>query len=171
MQLAVGNVERSTCSLHGSMMNAQRSNVLLVDWRRNIGKPGKTMRERNGLQALKSSQFIFARKQLYWSARLASNLYLSRKVWQDLDLLMRRSDDSPTPSSSDASQAESFSKYFADKVDQIRLVIDGATHPDYNMHDGSSFNAFKQTTTTEAEDLITAAANKQSSGPCSDITC
>ena len=47
-----------------------------------------------------------------------------------LDLFMRKSDDSPTPSSSDASLAESFSKYFVDKVDQIRRVIDGAPDSD-----------------------------------------
>ena len=37
------------------------------------------------------------------------------------------------PSSRDVSQAESFSKYFADKVDQIRRVIDGAPDPNYTL--------------------------------------
>ena len=55
---------------------------------------------------------------------------------------------------------KSISKYFVDKIDQ--RVIDGATHPDYTMHVGSSCSAFKQTTTKEAEDLITAAPNKHS---------
>ena len=72
---------------------------------------------------------------------------------------MRKSDDSPTPSSSDASQAESFSKYFVDKVDQIRRAIDGAPDPDYTLHSGSSFNAFKHIITKEVEDLITASSN------------
>ena len=56
---------------------------------------------------------------------------------------MRKSEDSPTPLSSDASQAESFSKYFVDKVDQIIRAIDGAPDPDYTLHSGGSFNAFK----------------------------
>ena len=100
IHLAVGSVERSICSYHGSTMDAQISDVLLIDWRRNIGEPGKMMTESNGLQALKSSRFIFTRKQLYWSARIKSNSSSSRKLWQDLDLLMRKSDDSPTPLSS-----------------------------------------------------------------------
>ena len=76
-----------------------------------------------------------------------------------LDLLMRKSDDSPTPSSRDASWAESFSKYFVDKIDQIRRAIDGASDSDYTLHSGSSFNAFKHITTNEAENLMTASPN------------
>ena len=72
---------------------------------------------------------------------------------------MRKSDDSPTPSSSDASQAESFSKYFVDKIDQTRRAIDGPPVPDYTFHFGSSFNAIKHITTKEVEDLVTAAPN------------
>ena len=60
---------------------------------------------------------------------------------------MRKSDDSPTPSSSDGSQAESFSKYFVDKVDQVKRAIDGAPIPDYTLHSGGSFNAFQHITT------------------------
>ena len=72
---------------------------------------------------------------------------------------MRKSDDSPTLSLSDASQAESFSKYSVDKVDQIRRAIDGAPDPDYTLHSGSSFNAFQHITIKEVEDLIMAAPN------------
>ena len=160
MHLAVESVERSICSHHGSTMDAQLSNVLLVDLRRNIGEPGKTMTERNELQVLKSSPSIFARKiSFYWFARRASNLSSSRKLWQDLNLLMRKSDDSHSPSLSDASQAESFSKYFVDKVGQIRRAIDDVPDPDYILHSGSSINAFKHITTKEVEDLITASPN------------
>ena len=65
---------------------------------------------------------------------------------------MRKSDHLPTASSSDASQAESFSKYFVVKVDEIRRAIDGAQDPDYTLQTGSSFNAFKHITTKEVED-------------------
>ena len=57
--------QRSICSHHGSTMNAQLSNVLLVDWRRNIRESGKAMTERNGFQALKSRRSIFARKSSF----------------------------------------------------------------------------------------------------------
>ena len=62
---------------------------------------------------------------------------------------MRKSDDSRTPSSSDASQSESFSKYFVDKVDQITRAIDSAPDPDYTLHSGGSFNSFQHITTEE----------------------
>ena len=48
---------------------------------------------------------------------------------------------------------------FVDKVNQIRRAIDGAPDPDYTLHSGSSFNAFKHITTKEMEDLITASPN------------
>ena len=158
MHLAVGSIERSTCSHHGSTMNAQPTNVLLLDWRRNIGEPGMMMTERNGLQALKKQSVYFRTKeQLYWSARIPSNSSLSRKLWQDLDLLMRKS-DSPTPSSSDTSQAESFSITLltrSTKLDEQSMVHQIQTIP-YTL---IAALMLSNTTTKEVKDLIITAPN------------
>ena len=87
-------------------------------------------------------------------------LGVPKKHWEDLDLLMRKSDDAAASSADDALDAEDFSKFFTDKISLIRKEADGASDTEYANNPGASFSMFQPITATQLEDLIAAASNK-----------
>ena len=132
---------------------------MLADSSKNTRRRKIQMTERNGLSDLMSRRSVFEGINKYIGP-LEQPPSSSRKLWQDLDLLMRKTDDPATQSPNDVLQAEAFSKYFIEKVDGIRQGIQGVPEPDYALSDGGSFNPFTPTTVEETEHLIAAAPNK-----------
>ena len=73
--------------------------------------------------------------------RLAFLLILSQpgKLWKDLEMLMSKSDDAPSPTSDDAKQAaDFFMEFFVDKIEQIRETTNGAPPPVFADRVGSN---------------------------------
>ena len=70
------------------------------------------------------------------------------------------SDGAATPSADDALQAEDFSKFFTDKIGQIRKETDGVPETEYASNPGASFSMFQPTTAKQLEDMIAGASNK-----------
>ena len=88
----VSDIERDTYLHRGVVTCAQHINVQLVGLRKGIVEH-RTLR-RNELRASRRRGTSSAKKeQLYWSSLIASNSSSSRKLWQDLNLLTRKSDD------------------------------------------------------------------------------
>ena len=82
----------------------------------------------------------------YWLLRIDSNSTSPKNIWENLDLLLRKSDDAAAPSADDALQTEDFSKFFTDKISQIRKETDGVPDTEYASSPGASFSMFQPTT-------------------------
>ena len=104
--------------------------------------------------------FFRLKEQSYWLNRISSNAASSWKLWNDLDILMRKSDDDSTPSNDDARLAYNFSAFFEDKITKIRIEMNTAPPVDFTTCTGSTFSSFRQLSIQDVEDLIANALNK-----------
>ena len=99
-------------------------------------------------------------ERCYLLLRIESNSASPKKLSEDLNLLMQKSDDIAASSADDALHAEDFFKFFTDKISQIQKETDGAPDTEYASNPGASFSMFQPTTAKQLEDLIAAAPNK-----------
>ena len=92
------------------------------------------------------------------STRIAYNSSSSRKLWQDLYLIMRKTDDPATPSPDVILRSRSTSS--RKWMEYIRQAIQGTPDPDYVPNGGGNFNSVTPTTVEETEHLIASAPYK-----------
>ena len=64
--------------------------------------------------------FLRLNEQTYWLNRISLNAASSRKLWNDLDMLLCKRGDDSTPSNDDARLAENFSPFFEEKITKIQ---------------------------------------------------
>ena len=115
----------------------------------------------NWIQQLKEQDiFIRTKEHLYWSAQIASNLWSPKRLWRDLDLLMRKSDDVASTSSADVQEAESFAHFFYNKVCQIQKLSEDALAGQFDDQTEFTLLNFQQIMPEQVIHLITAAPNK-----------
>ena len=98
--------------------------------------------------------------QSYWLIRISSNSSSYRKLWKDLDILMRKSDYSSCPTSDDAKQATDFLEFFVEKIDLIRETTNGAPPPIFTDYVGPTMKTFRPTTTEQLTKMIADAPNE-----------
>ena len=84
-------------------------------------------------------QAIFFRdkERMYWSARITANSSSARKLWRDMDTVMRRIEETETPTACDAQQAE-FLRFFEDKVQKIRKDTSTSPEPTFEQRSGDT---------------------------------
>jgi len=109
------------------------------------------------------ARFYHEKERCYWSSRINANARDARRLWRDLDDLMKRDDsNNVSMTSSEAAQrAEDFLEFFDDKVESVRKETENASQPIYNV--GSSplkLNSFRHITQAEVVKLINSANNK-----------
>ena len=92
--------------------------------------------------------------QSYWLTRISSNSSSYRKLCKDLDILMRKSDDSSSPTSDDAKQATDFMEFSMDKIDLIRETTNGAPPPIFTDYVGPTMETFRPTTMEQLTKMI-----------------
>lgn len=114
------------------------------------------------------AQFQREKERVYWSNRITANAGNARRLWSDLDDLMRRDNSNvyvPVTSEEATHQADSFLQFFDKKVESIRAetsktpkpVIDGA-----GVVSGT-FQCFQHVTSAQITQLINCSHNKHCS--------
>jgi len=113
---------------------------------------------------LKEKAAFYQHKECaYWSSRIKENASQPKRLWQDLDVLMRRVDDAaPTTSQDDCSKrAQEFSDFFEKKVSNIRAATEHAADPTFlDPSTDQLFEKFINITPELIIKLISSASNK-----------
>jgi hypothetical protein len=114
------------------------------------------------------SRFYREKERLYWLTRINANSSNARRLWRDLDDLMRRDDDGSSSTASctpeEASRkADDFLKFFENKVDAVRIETEGASPPVFQSTDGTKFTRFQHTTPDQIIQLVNKSQNKHCS--------
>jgi len=113
------------------------------------------------LKVKEQAIFHQQKERLYWSARIISNAANPKRLWRDLDDLMKRTDESPAASQIESTQrAEEFGNYFDTKVAAIRHDTEQAAPPSFETYTDQQFVKFTVTSPAEITKLILAASNK-----------
>ena len=92
-----------------------------------------------GSSNLRSNQFFGQKEYFYLLLHTESNLASPKTLWNDLDVLMLKSNDTAEPSADDAAQAEVFFKFF---ITKIRENTAGGPETHFTANFGASFCTF-----------------------------
>ena len=110
------------------------------------------------------ARFYQEKERCYWSCRINANASNARRLWRDLDDLMKRDDNSANIHTSAAEavhQADKFLSFFEGKVESVRKETENAPQPNFQASSfEGKFANFQQTTPGEIVKLITSANNK-----------
>lgn len=114
--------------------------------------------------------FYQEKERCYWSRRINSNAGNARRLWRDLNDLMKR-DDSSANGANQASTpaeatelAENFMKFFNDKVESVRTETNNSPLPTFKSEStGNVFTCFKTIAPADTVKLINSAPNKHCS--------
>jgi hypothetical protein len=106
-------------------------------------------------------------ESFYWSTRINANANNARRLWSDLNTLIRRDDGnnfSYTTSVDASKQADAFLKFFDNKVASVRSETENAQTPNFRqVAGGEKLEKFQHVTPAQIERLINASSNKQCS--------
>jgi len=115
------------------------------------------------LKQKEKATFFQQKERAYWSGRIKENAAQPKRLWHDLDVLMRRTDDeAPACSQAECSgRAQEFSEFFDKKVSTIRDDTEHAAEPKF-LHPSTdqTLDNFAITTPEIVIKLIAAASNK-----------
>jgi len=114
------------------------------------------------------ARFHREKERLYWSTRINTNAGNSRRLWRDLDSLMKRDDSNahmPNTSAEATQQADDFLQFFEKKVGSVREDTCNAPEPVFNTGDKPAvrFTSFRHVTSGDIAHLINSSPNKQCS--------
>ena len=113
---------------------------------------------------LKEKAAFYQHKECaYWSGRIKANASQPKRLWQDLDVLMRRVDDvAPTTSQDECrKRAQEFSDFFEKKVSSIREATQHAADPTFlDPSTDQLFDKFIVITPESIIKLIASASSK-----------
>jgi len=114
------------------------------------------------LKLKEQSSFYQQKERVYWSTRINSNAANPKRLWRDLDDLMRRNDDTPAASHAESTKrAQDFMDFFDWKVSSIREATKNAVEPTFEaISTQQQFMKFDATTPDQIINLITVASNK-----------
>ena len=118
------------------------------------------------IKKLQESASLYRNKESqYWSSRISANASDPRRLWRDLDELMRKQDEAPVLTPSEASQrAEEFKNFFDNKVSSIRLETKDASPVTFQCSsDQKKFTCFSPVNADQVANLIVMASNKHCS--------
>ena len=118
------------------------------------------------VKKLQESASLYRNKEChYWSSRINANASDPRRLWKDLDDLMRKQDELPVLTPSEASQrAEEFKNFFDNKISSIRLETKDASSATFEcINEEQKFMCFSPVTADQIINLISKASNKQCS--------
>ena len=119
---------------------------------------------------LKEQAIFYQNKEsFYWSTRINANAHNARRLWSDLDMLMRRDNGnnncSHTTPIDATKQADAFLKLFDNKVASVRSETENAQTPSFRLvSDGVKLEKFQHTTPLQIVSLLNASCNKLFSG-------
>ena len=103
-------------------------------------------------------EFYQQTQSIYWQTLITNSSGNARKLWNTLSTAMGRNRSrSPAPS---GLSAGSFSKFFNEKVDDVRSSTAGAAGPDYSIFHGQGFDEFQQLSASEVVRLIKDSPSK-----------
>jgi len=104
-----------------------------------------------------------SKERFYWSSRINANAGDSRRLWKDLDELMRCENSTTKPTSvADAEQqADGFLNFFQQKVESVRAETANANGPVFETCGNEKFTNFQHVTVERVIHLIGSSANKQ----------
>jgi len=111
---------------------------------------------------LKEQAIYYRQKEcLYWSNRITNNASNPKRLWQDIEVLMRHDDENPIVSQTESTmRAEDFSNFFNNKVTSIRDATASASQPVFESRTEKTFEKFIPTTASDIFKLISSASNK-----------
>jgi len=113
---------------------------------------------------LKEQRYLHRSKEsFYWSPRINANAGDSRRLWKDMDELMRCENNRIKPTSLDDAdkQAAGFLNFFQRKVETVRCETANAHDPVYGECCNGKLTNFQHVTVETVIHLIGSAANKQ----------
>jgi len=115
-------------------------------------------------QLQEQARFFQEKERCYWSNRISANAANPRKLWNDLNELMKRDDGNPNELSAPleaAKKADNFIDFFEAKVESVRKQTETADKPMYEQSTAQQiFANFRLITPLEVIKLIKAANNK-----------
>ena len=113
----------------------------------------------NWINQLRSSQLVYQRVQHeFWQTLITNSSGNARKLWNSLSSVMGRNRQSSTISS--GLTANSFAKFFRDKVCDVRSSTAGAADPEYTVFHGHPLDEFAQLSISDVERLIKDSPTK-----------
>jgi hypothetical protein len=113
------------------------------------------------LKLKEQALFYRQRECQYWSNRITNNASNPKRLWQDIEILMRHDDENPILSKTESTtRAQDFSNFFNNKVTSIRDATASASQPVFESRTEQIFDKFIPTTSSDIFKLISAASNK-----------
>ena len=107
---------------------------------------------------LRSAQLVYQRVQHeYWQMLITNSSGNARKLWNSLSSVMGRNRGSPVQP---GLTADAFSKFFSDKVDDVRSSTAGSTEPEYTVFHGHPLDEFIQLSISDVVRLIRDSPSK-----------
>ena len=113
----------------------------------------------NWINQLRSSQLVYQRVQHeFWQTLITNSSGNARKLWNSLSSVMGRNRCSSTTSS--GLTADSFAKFFCDKVSDVRSSTAGAADPEYAAFHGHPLDEFDLLSISDVVRLIKDSPTK-----------
>jgi len=106
--------------------------------------------------------FLQQKERVYWLNRIDQNAASPKSLWRDLETLLRRNDETPVLSRSEATQkAEEFINFFDQKVSMIRDATATTELPSYlSPCSDESLSVFAAITPDQIVKLVSSCSNK-----------